>query len=345
MNVHLKAICALGALGLLGFPSAQAQGDDRAGTAGMEELLVPVTPRTVAFGSQLTSGLRGAPAVEVVQSNPAAMMSSSNTSAIFSRSEYLADIGVNYFGVAQRFGNNVLALTVNTWDYGDIPETDDRVVTTPTEGITYSANTTIIGAAVARQFTDRISAGFTVKGLSRSIAESSAFGIGLDAGMTYVVGESGLRFGVALRNFGTKTAFGGSDIEDEVINDGPDGGRPYEGEIIVQADELPSQLNFGAAYTRQFAQGLTATALANFESNAYDLDQYSAGLELGYQNLVFVRGGFDLNNEIDMNAWSDWNIGVGVSAPITSVQLNVDYAYRPTEVFDGVHMYSLTVQL
>lgn len=345
MTLNLKTLCVLTALVPLGIPDASAQIDDRAGTAAMEELLVPLTPRTVALGTSMTSGLANASPLEAVQSNPAAVMSSQGTNAMFARSEYLADIGVNYFGVSQRFGSNVLTLSVNSWDYGDIPETDESINPDPVAGVNYSAGSTVLGASLARQFTDRIAAGFTVKGLNRTIAESSAFGIGLDAGMTYVVGESGLRFGVALKNFGTKMGFGGSDLDGTFQNEGPDGEVVTEGEVNVQEDELPSQLSFGGAYTRQFAQGLSATVLANFESNAYDLDQYAAGLELGYQNLVFVRGGMDLNSDLDVNAWSDWNIGAGIMLPVSGTQLMVDYAYRPTEVFDGVHMYSLSVQL
>ena len=34
---------------------------------------------------------------------------------------YVAEIDVNYFGVAQRFGANQLALTLTNWGFGDIP--------------------------------------------------------------------------------------------------------------------------------------------------------------------------------------------------------------------------------
>lgn len=345
MTLNLTPICALAALVLIGTSDPANAQDDRAGTAAMEELLVPLTPRTVALGTSLTSGLSNASPLEALQSNPAAAMSGRGTNAMFSRSEYLADIGVNYFGVSQQFGNNVLSLTVNSWDYGDISETNEGTIPDPVAGVTYSAGATVLGASLARQFTDRIAAGFTVKGLNRTIADASSFGLGLDAGMTYIVGESGLRFGVALKNFGTKMSFSGSDLQYDLEENGPDGEVNNNSEIVVQDDELPSQLSFGAAYTRQFAQGLSATVLANFESNAYDLDQYAAGLELGYQNLFFLRGGMDLNSDISMNAWSDWNVGGGFSLPVSGAQLMVDYAYRPTEVFDGVHMYSLSVQL
>lgn len=344
MNRHIKSLCISFAALALAASGAQAQ-DDRSGTAAMEELLVPVTPRTVALGNSITSGLSTLSGVEAAQSNPAALMSTSGTNVLFSRTDYIADIGINFFGAAQRFGNNTVSLSVVSWDYGDILFTDEGTVTNPTEGVTYGASSTVIGLSAARQFTDRISAGFTVKGMSRSIAESSAAGVGLDAGMTYTVGESGLRFGVSLKNFGSKQRFSGSDLDVETTIDGPEGPVTQVSQLDAQDDELPSQLNFGVAYTRQFAEDVTATGIANFRSNAYDYDQYTGGLEIGYRNLLFVRGGVDLTSDIEVNAWSDWNIGAGLVLPVASTAVAIDYAYRPSSVFSNVNVFSISIDL
>ena len=267
-------------------PAAFAQqgplsgGDDRAGTAAMEELLVPVTARTVALSNTLVGGLGSANAVEVVLSNPAAITASQGTSALFSRTEYVADIGINYAGIAQRFGANSIALTLSSWDYGDIPRTTvDSPELNP--DLTFGASTLVIGASYARQFTDRISGGVTLKGLSREIDDVNANGIAFDAGVTYVVGESGLRFGVSLQNFGPQMGFDGTGLDVTVPVTGPDGGGTIGSTIEDLESELPSSLNFGGAYTRQFAGELSASLLGNFRSNAYDLDNYSARARSG----------------------------------------------------------------
>lgn len=328
----------------LAAPGVRAQGTDRIGTAAMEELMVPVTPRTVALGASVTGGLATMSGVEALQSNPAAVMLNPSTNAMFSRMNYVADVGVNYFGIAQRFGSNNIGLTVTAWDYGDIPlqtETDPEI--TPTN--TWSANTLVVGLTYARQFTDRIAAGVTVKGLSRTIHDVSSQGLALDAGMTYIVGESGLRFGVSLKNFGPAMGFDGTGLHQPVPQTGPQGGYNAPGEIRDTDAELPSMLNFGASYTRDLANGLTATVLGNFRSNSYDLNQYAAGLELGFQNLVFVRGGADIVSDNDLNHWSFWNIGAGLNVPLGTSRLMVDYAYRPSEVFSGVNMISASFTL
>jgi len=323
---------------------AHAQGDDRSGTAAMEELLVPITPRTVALGSALTSGMSTMSGVEALQSNPAALMVNNSTNAMFSRTEYLADIGINYFGVAQRFGNNNIALTITSWDYGDIPR---QTAASPEvdPSLTWDASVLVLGATLARQFTDRISAGVTFKGLSRRIDNVNSNGIAFDAGMTYVVGESGLRFGVSLKNFGPQMEFNGDGLDSPIPQNGPDGSGSIAGNIDDLGAELPSLLNFGAAYTRQFAGDLTATVLGNFRSNSYDLDNYAAGLELGYQNLFFVRGGIDINGDPDVTAWEVWNIGAGFNLDMVGNGLAVDYTYRPSDVFSGVNMFAVSFTL
>ena len=339
LNVSVLAVALFGlSLG------AHAQGDDRAGTAAMEELLVPITARTVALGSQLTSGLNNLSGIEAVLSNPAALMSNSSTSAMFSRTEYLADIGINFVCIAQRFGNNNIALTLSSWDYGDIPRTTAAAPEVdPT--LTYSASALILGVSLARQFTDRIAAGFTAKVLGRTIDEASSNGLAFDAGMTYVVGESGLRFGVALRNFGGAVEFDGGLLDLPLGTTGPGGTGTIAAEIDDLGSELPSLLSFGAAYTREISGDMSVTALGGFRSNAYDLDNYSGGLEFGYADLFFVRGGVDITAESDQNAWEVWNVGAGLNIPVGGTSIAVDYAYRPSSVFSGVNMFTVGIDL
>lgn len=347
MKTKFLAICAAG-LGLTGLaaPGAAAQGDDRGGTQAMEELLVPVTPRTVALGNSLTGGLGDLVGVEAVQSNPAGLLASRGTDVMFSRMEYVEDIGINYFGVSQAFGANSVALTLVSWDYGDIARTtEDRPDVNPNAPEMWSASSYAFGATYSRQFTDRIGAGATLKALGRTIDNVNANGLAFDAGITYIVPEAGLRFGVSLQNLGAEMTFGGDGLRRSVPNQGPAGEGDVAGEIDDLPAQLPSVLNFGAAYTRQFAGDLSVSGMANFRSVSYDLDRFSGGLELGYANLIYARGGINLSEEADQDFWQGWNIGGGLNLDVQSTTLRVDYAYRPSDVFGDVNMFSVAVGL
>src|SRR5690606_6694198 len=129
-------------------------------------------------------------------------------------------------------------------------------------------------------------------------------------------------------------------LDQPIGQSGPQGSGEISGRINDLGAELPSLLSFGVAYTRQFAGDLSATFLGDFRSNSYDLDNYSAGVELGYQNLFFVRGGLSLTSDTDVNAFDVWNIGAGVNLNMVGRGLAVDYSYRPSSVFDGVNMFS-----
>ncbi len=328
--------------GLVAF-EALGQSNERHGTAALSELTVPVTPRAISLASAMTGGMNGASGVEALISNPAAILINQSTTAMFSRMNYIADTGVNYFGVAQRFGSSNIGLTVTSWDYGDIPETTvENPEISPDN--TWSAATIAVGLTYGRQLTDRIAAGITFKGLSQRIDDIDARTVALDAGMTYIVGESGLRFGVSLRNFGPQFSFNGVGLQDPIVTASPSGDYEVPAEIRDVRSELPSMLNFGAVYEREFTSDMTATVLANYRSNSYDVNQYAGGLELNFMNTLFVRGGLDVPTE-QVTHWSEWNVGGGLSLPIGPSRLMVDYAYRPSKVFSSVNVFAATFTL
>lgn len=322
---------------------AQAGDKDRRGTAGSTQLLVPLTARGAVFGAN-TSGLRSMSGVEALFSNPAALTLNTGSNAVFSRMEYVADINVNYFAFAQRFGNNQVALALNTWDFGDIPlqtETSPDI-----SDVTYTANYTTLSAAFARQFTDRIAAGVTVKYVTERIDDVSAGGVAFDGGMTYEVGESGLRFGVALSNFGAAKSYGGTGLVRFVQLPGQISGAQNTAVVVEGSDyELPSLLSFGISYTRDLAQGATLSALGNFRSNSFSEDLYSGALELGLRNILFIRGGYHMQADMDLSMYTGVNLGAGLNLDLNGTAFSFDYAYRATEVFDNVHMITTSLTL
>lgn len=317
---------------------------DRAGTAGAAYLMVPVTARMASLGSAITGGLADLNGIEALYQNPAGLVSNDGTSALFSRMNYVADIGINHFGVAQKLGNNQVGLTVTAWDFGDIPlQTEEDPEINPDN--TWSATFATVGLSYARLFTDRIAAGVTAKLVSERIDNLNAGTIAFDAGMTYTVGESGLRFGVSLKNVGGQLTYGGDGLIRSVRfieND-------QEQERIVKLDpqdvELPAMLNFGVSYTRPLGSSASVSFLGNFRSNAYVEDQFSGGIEFGVANIFFARGGYQWSADLDDNFYSGWNIGAGLNLEVSGRMLNVDYAYRGTEFFDGVNIITASVQL
>jgi hypothetical protein len=336
----LIAACLMGAL----VPGAYAGDKKRRGTAGADHLLVPLTARNTGLGNAMTAGFNQMSGIEALYSNPAGLSGNQGTAALFSRTNYVADIGINYFGVAQRFGSNNIAFTVSSWDFGDIPLTSE--VTPEVGSTTYRATIVTAGLTYARQFTDRMAAGVTFKALTEKIDDTNAGGLAFDAGMTYAVGESGLRFGVSLKNFGPQMDYTGSGLVRFEQLDDQDGNAAQNAVLIEGAPyELPSMLNFGVTYTRELGAQANVSLLGNFRSNSFSQDQYSGGLELGLRDILFVRGGYQMEQDTDLTFYSGTNFGAGLNLDLGGTALTVDYAYRSTDFFDGVNMVSVSFSL
>ena len=315
----------------------------REGTTSSTYLLLPLTARSASLASAFTSGLSTTNALEAAYHNPAGLVVGTGTSALFSHMNYVADIDVNYFGVAQRFGSNSVALSVSTWNFGDIPETTE---TNPevADDRTWSATYVTAGLTYGRLFTDRIAAGVTTKVVSESMANDlNGTTVAFDAGMTYTVGESGLRFGVSLKNFGPAMTYGGDGLSRQGTTRGGNLERTFS--LNAESFELPSLLNFGVSYSREVAAGSVVTVLGNFRSNSNEADQFSGGLELSLRNIVYVRGGYQVQEDMDTNFFEGWNVGAGLNLEIDGNVLSIDYAYRPTDPFDNVQLITASISL
>ncbi len=341
MKRNLFALCLAVTLLLAGAVQAQS---DRKGTAGAQYLLVPVTASTATLGAAYTAGGTSVSPLESLLSNPAGLAQNDGTGVIFSRTNYVADIGINYFGVAQNFGNNSIALTLSSWDFGDIPLQTENQPTISSR--TYSASTLVAGLTYGRQFTDRISAGVTAKALSERIDDVNSAGVAFDVGMAYTVGESGLRFGVSLQNFGPSMNFGGNGlVQFNRLTNQRANATPNALSLDGADYELPSQLNFGATYTRSLGTSASVTALTNFRSNSFSEDEYSGGLELGFADILYVRGGVQLQENMDESFYEGYNFGGGLNLDVNGTALRVDYGYRSVEFFDAVNMITASVTL
>lgn len=346
MRCGLLVLCLIG----LGALEAQAQQGSvgetgsRAGTSGAAQLLVPLTARYSALGTATTSGLTSFNGLEALYSNPAGLALNPSTTAMFSRLEYVADIGVNYFGIAQAIGNNNIAFTISAWDFGDIPKTEE--ISPEVSDVTYNASFFTAGLSYARQLTDRIAAGTTIKIVSEAIDDVSGSTIVFDAGMTYVVGESGLRLGVSLKNIGNELQYDGVGLTRTVRVPGQDP-TANANTLAIESDgvQLPTLLNFGMAYSRDIGAGSVVTVLGNFRSNSFEEDQYAGGLELGFQDLVFVRGGYQITKDQDLTFYKGMSLGAGLNLNLGGSRLTIDYAYLPTDFFDNVQYITASVTL
>lgn len=328
-----RQILILMAAAALTFPATvQAGGDDRLGTAGALELLIPMGARGVAMGGSVMAQSSG---TEAWFWNPACASSIEGSEVSFSHRQYIADIGLDRVAFAHNAGAlGVLGITAT------VLSTTDELVRTTTQpegtGETWAASFVIVGASYARALTDRVSLGLNGQYISETIFNESAQGVAFDFGFTYKPTWDGLTLGVVVKNYGPSMKFDGPDF-DRPVEDGA-GGR--DGRTQSASFELPSFIQFGVAWDAWKRNNQQLRLSGSFQSNNFTEDEYRVGSEWAFSNQLFLRGGY-VASSLDQYMYG-FSAGAGLRLPIGDREARVDYAWADAGVFEGNHLFTLT---
>jgi len=333
--------------------SVQAGNKDRSGQAGAAELLINPWARSSGWGGVDVAGVKG---LEGIYNNVAGIAHTSKTELIFSYTDWMkgADIKLMSFGLSQRVGDaGVIGLSVMSMNFGEIEIT---TIDDPEGGIgTFSPNYLNIALSYAKAFSNSIYGGLTLKVISESIADASAQGLAIDAGIQYITGEEeNIKFGISLRNVGPKMKFTGDGYSLRTFVPGND--NQFTTTQRGASFELPAQLNIGASYDFLFEHLTRFTIAGNFASNSFTKDQVMLGGEFSFRNLVLLRaaytyeeGIFDEIEDPDRtNANKGFSGGFSVQVPLNKESgsvFAVDYSYRPTDHFKSIHSFGVRFTL
>jgi len=318
---------------------------NRTGTNGASELLIPVGPRDIAMGGS-TVALTSGP--EALFWNPAGIAVTSHPVTLFaSHMNYIADIGVECASVAVNFAEfGVMALQLKALSVGEIPLT---TVTTPDgSNQSFVPQFLTFGLTYGRQLTDRIRVGLTATLVSERMAEVSASGFAFDMGVIYqdLGSVKGLSFGVVVKNIGPQMAFEGPGLNVTAEASGLE--RPENIYSVEAASfELPSTIELGVGYRTSFDEQNAVVLSMAFQNNNFSDDEYKIGAEYNFQNLVFLRGGYDFAppaSDQRENIFGP-SFGAGVHALVGSVDVRFDYAFRAAKIFENNHVFSVTLEL
>jgi hypothetical protein len=340
----------LAALLALAAASAQAGSDQRKGTGGALELLIPVGPRASALGPGVTSDISGA---EATFWNPAGLAGLEGTEALFSHTEYFADMKLNYAAIAARAGNlGVLGFSAKVLSVGEVVVTTEQAP--DGTGETFNPTFSVLGVSWARAFTDRVNFGLTVDLVNEHVQNMSAGGVALDFGVQYSTGWRGLKLGMAMKNFGTSMSFSGDNLDVSVL---PPGSEPGSTNRILQfstsAFEMPSYFSLAGAYDLYRNGGNSLQLLGAFQNNNFSGDNFNGGAEFKLRDLLALRGSWfgTLSSEIDPvtgaesssfgtgdDLYRGYAFGAGVTMRSGAAKIGVDVAYRPVrEPFNDIY--------
>ncbi|MCX6257670.1 MAG: PorV/PorQ family protein [Bacteroidia bacterium] len=336
---------------ILLFPVFSFAGNEqRAGQAGAGELLINPWARSTGWGGANTAYAQG---LEAIFLNVAGTAFTPHTELIFAHTTWLTNSGValNSFGFSQKMGEaGVLSLAVMTVDFGEINVT---TVDLPEGGIgTFHPQYTNISLAYAKEFSNSIYGGLTIKILSEKTSNTAASGVALDAGIQYVTGsDRQIRFGITMKNVGPTMKFSGDGLS--FRGDVPLTGVSLTVEQRSAEYELPSLIMIGGSYDFNISERHKLTLAANFTSNSFTNDQYHIGLQYAYNDILFLRGGYVYEKGINSTderttVFTGPTAGISIQVPLNTEKgsvFSIDYSYRATNPFSGVHSIGARVSL
>ncbi len=380
-RIHLISILLITVLGLVS-TDLFAGNWQRAGSAGASQLLINPWARSTGWGEANVACVTG---YESMHLNVAGLAFTKKLEVGFNNTQYLVGSGIqiNAAGLAVKVGENgALGVTVSAFNWGEIEKTSEAM---PEGGFgTFKPSYTVIGVSYAREFSNSIYGGITLKIINESIDNLSASGFALDAGIQYITGfgrdkagnrnRDNIHFGITMKNVGTTMKYTGDGMS--FVGLSPTG-TSMSVENRSQEYELPSLIKIGLSYHIKLAPKIDedesvysnhnlAIAL-NFTSNSFTKDQFHAGIEYSFMEYLFIRGGYTYESGLYSvsdctTAFSGPSVGITLQAPLkkkeegtrygtntTSVStrpvLAIDYSYRFTNLLGGVHTFGLRVSM
>lgn len=298
-NTHLQRIATVVAavwLALGAAPEARAQQGgttdvSKRGTSAAAFLELGVGTRATAMGGAFVAT---ADDPSALYWNPAGVAALGRSSFIAERTNWVADMKLNYAGGTVDLGNlGTLGLSLTHMEM--ISEEPVRTIEQPEgTGELFGASSFALGVTYAKSLTDRFSFGVTPKFIREGIWDMSANAFAVDLGILYTTPFDGLRLGASISNFGTELRMGGDNTL--VLHDPEPGTGGNNNNIAAdqrtEGWDLPLLFRVGVAYPllNTATNRLTVAVDADVPSNNYQ--SVNVGAEYVFMNAFSLQGGY-----------------------------------------------------
>jgi hypothetical protein len=318
-------------------------GQNRAGTAAAPELKIPVGSRYLGLGGADVSSVSG---LEALYWNPAGVSyGEENVNAMFSYRQYVADMSMSFAAVSGTFGDlGTLALSFRSLNIGTINVT--TMDQPDGNGEIINPNYFILGVTYSKALSDRVYIGVNLNFINESWPGVSASGYSFDAGVEYrnLFSVPNLAIGVAVKNLGPSMKFDGSALWTQAQDPTTARGTTFY-QVGAQSSELPSEISLGISYVKNINDENKFTIAGTFLNNNYSYDDYKAGLEYSYRDIIFLRGGYlysPQSTSSSPNIFQNYTVGFGLNfKQFANIDLSLDYAYLPVKYFSANNIFSI----
>ncbi len=266
--------------------------------------------------------------------------------AIVAHTNWLADTKFDFAGLVVPLGDfGTVGLSFTSLSMGNMAV---RTVDQPEgTGEYFTANDIAIAVSYARNLTDRFSLGITAKYIRESIWHMSASAFAIDAGTLFKTDLlGGMTIGAIISNFGTSMQMNGRDARQFISVD------PTQ---LGTNNQIPTQIEMGSNDLPLFFQIGVSTPVLNYDNYKFilaadaivpnnDYQSLNVGAEFSFQNVFFLRGGY--NSLFLQNSEGGLSLGFGVNTKMlfSAANLDFDYAYRNFGRLESVHTFSINIK-
>jgi hypothetical protein len=342
IHVNWLTRCASWILIAAAFFSAEASAQKvtKVGTTAAKFLAIPVGARALGMGGAFVAVANDASAMYW---NPAGMAGLFQSEAVFAHANWLADIDFNYGGVVVPMGDiGMVGVNFTSLSMAEMERTtEDRPEGT---GQFFSAGSFAIGVSYAKRLAEWFSIGGNVKYINEHIWNSSATGFAVDVGTLFTTPFPGVKFGVAISNFGTKMRITGDDLlvqEDITSNNGNN--PNINANLTTDAFDLPLNLRIGIAYQPISDEEKEVTLCVDAAHPNDNSESVSLGGEFsGFQRIISLRAGY--KSLFAKSSEEEFTVGGGLRYEVSpGLITKFDYAFEKFGRLENVHKFTVGV--
>jgi len=311
------------------------------GTSAAAFLEIGVGARAEAMGSALTAISNDASALYW---NAAGISGLTDVSITASHTEWLAETKFQNLGLVIPIGDSkAFGFSLTMLDYMD--KQPVRTIRYPEgTGEYYDASDLAIAVSYAMNITEGFSFGITGKYIYQTIWHESAAAFAADLGILYKTDLKGLTLGASISNFGSDMRLDGRDLI-----------RPYDEDqqnysndklnVLLKTDEfsLPLLFRFGIAYNLAVHSDHDFNLAADLLHPSNNVESMNVGLEYGFKNVLFLRGGYQ--SLFDNRSETGLTLGIGVRNPLSDfLDIEFNYAYSDWGKLKSVQRFSIDLR-
>ena len=311
---------------------AQENAPSELGTSMANFLKVGVGARASGMGDAFVALAND---VSSLYWNPGAFVQANKTEFLFSNTNWLVDTKFRWFGFMYNLdGQNAFGVSLTQLDYGE--EEVTTVAQPEGTGERWSAQDLAVAASYSRRFTDRFSLGGSAKFINQRVFNEVATGVTFDLGLLFITEFNNIRLGMAMSNFGGDLQLEGNDLLVQVP------GSNNSSRLKTDAWPTPLFFRVGIAMDVLRTNDVSITGSADWLRPNDNAASVNLGGEIGWRDLVFVRGGY---KSIGLESSEEGlSLGAGIKYSAANVgSLQIDYAFNKFGIFDNLNTIGVSI--